>query len=152
MSAEIVTSDNIRPYTAGNTKPSLASVAVRSSRIGAVIGNLCSTLVFIRCAGIVQIPKKPHCFSTFASNRCTSSQCMPRISPERAAVSMSIIKALRPCPSLAISLLHQRRASLSCRAGWFFTFVVLDFEGNNAFRFPDQAAGLGADMYFFTIA
>ena len=152
MSAERVISDNIRPYAAGNTKPSLASMALRSSRIGAVIGTLCSTFAFIRCAGIVQIPQKPRCFSTFASNRCTSSQCMPRISPERAAVSVSIIKALRPCPSLAISLLHQRRASLSCRAGWFFTFVVLDFEGNNAFRFPDQAAGLGADMYFFTIA
>ena len=152
MRAERVISDNIRPLAAGNTKPSLASMALRSSRIGAVIGTLCSTFAFIRCAGIVQIPQKPRCFSTFASNRCTSSQCMPRISPERAAVSMSIIKALRPCPSLAISLLHQRRASLSCRAGWFFTFVVLDFEGNNAFRFPDQAAGLGADMYFFTIA
>ena len=152
MSAERVISDNICPYAAGNTKPSLASVAVRISRIGAVIGNLCSTLVFIRCAGIVQIPQKPRCFSTFASNKCTSSQCMPRISPQRAAVNVSIIKALRTCPSLVISLLHDHRASSSCRAGWRFISVVLDFEGNNAFKFPDQAAGLGAAMYFFAIA
>ena len=152
MSAERVISDNICPYAAGNTKPSLASMALRSSRIGAVIGTLCSTFAFIRCAGIVQIPQKPRYFSTFESNSCTSSQCMPRISPERAAVNVSIIKALRPFPSLVISLLHHRRASLSCRAGWCFISVVLDFEGNNAFKFPDQAAGLGAAMYFFAIA
>ena len=152
MSAERVTSDKIRPFAVENTNPPLASLALRSSRIGAVIGTLCSTFVFIRFAGIVQIPQKPRYFSTFELNSCTSSQCMPRISPERAAVNVSIIKALRPCPSLVISLLHHRRASLSCRAGWCFISVVLDFEGNNAFKFPDQAAGLGAAMYFFAIA
>ena len=93
----------------------------------------------------------PRSLESTSLNRDTSSHCIPLISPDLEAVSVSIKSARVPSPSRCFSSSHHLCASFSWRAGWFLLFADV-FEGRSADKLPVHTAGLGLSLIFLTMA